>query len=134
MNRAEILAKGYIASRNIGWQAVPQRVQNLLIRDYARRRNINVSLSLTEYIMPESFMILDGALETEVPGLPAIVFYSVQMMPKDRDRRSAIYDHCLKHHCELHFALEELVIRTSEDISLVEDILMTLALAPRIET
>ena len=46
---------GYISSREIDGNIIPQKVQNLVIRDYAERYNMNLLLSSTEYKMKNSF-------------------------------------------------------------------------------
>ena len=46
---------GYISSREIDGSIIPQKVQNLVIRDYAQRFNMNLILSSTEYKMKSSF-------------------------------------------------------------------------------
>lgn len=119
----KIGAKGYIASRKIGWQGVPQRVQNLVIRNYLANKDLVFHFSLAEYFMDECFMILEGVLE-EAKELNALIFYSMHMLPKDKSHRHRIYKTALENGCELHFALEELAIKTIGDIAFIEDILM----------
>ena len=46
---------GYIFSREIDGNIIPQKVQNLVIRDFAQRSNMNLILSSTEYKMQNSF-------------------------------------------------------------------------------
>ena len=48
---------GYISSREIDGSIIPQKVQNLVIRDYSERFNKNLLLSSTEYKMKNSFLM-----------------------------------------------------------------------------
>ena len=71
--------RGYIFSRNINNNFIPQRVQNLVIKDFAKRKNFFFKLSSTEYIMNGSYLML-GALVKEVKTLEGVIFYSYEML------------------------------------------------------
>ena len=116
--------KGYIASRNIHNLEIPQSIQNMVIRYYAEKRNKIFSLSATEYIMDNSFMMLDSLI-AEAEKYEALVFYSLFMLPENSARRNKMFQTCLSKNCEIHFAFEELVIKNKDDIPLINDILMT---------
>ncbi len=115
--------KGYIASRNIGHLQIPQRIQNLVIRTYVEKLGKTFSLSATEYIMDNCFMMLK-ALEEEAANYEAITFYSLFMLPAKRDERIIVYKNILEKGCALHFAFEELKIETMDDVQVIEDILL----------
>ena len=114
-------ARGYIFSRPHLGGNVPQRVQNLVIRDYCVRRGLRYLLSATEYAMPGCFMMLERVLD-EAPGLEAIVLYSLFQLPETAAGRRAIYVRVLKAGTHLHAALEDLMIRSPADIGRIEDI------------
>lgn len=116
--------RGYIGSRDFGGGMIPQRVQNLVIRNYAQSRGVLYLLSATEYSMRDCDMILRGVLE-ELADLGGIIFYSTHLLSESPSRRKTLFDTVLKLGKELHFALEEIVIRKPEDIQMVEDIIMT---------
>lgn len=122
--------RGYISSRAIGGQIIPQRVQNLVIRNYAQTRNMLFLLSATEYYMDNCYMILN-ALIAELDSLAGIIFYSVHLLPSEFQQRRQLYEAIITKECSLHFALEELVIAQSEDISLIEDIIACRQLATK---
>jgi sporadic carbohydrate cluster protein (TIGR04323 family) len=109
---------------------VPQRVQNLVIRNYAEQNNILFLLSATEYYMEHCSIILEGALQ-ELADIDGLIFYSTHLLPSAVSRRKALYDTILSHNCELHFALESLVIKSAEDISLIEDVILCRKLAKK---
>ena len=114
--------RGYISSREIGGNIVPQRLQNLVIRNYATSREMVFLLSATEYYMERCYMMLNALLE-EVDKLAGIIFYSINLLPLDSIHRKKIYSTLLEHGCELHFALEEIAIREESDIQVIEEII-----------
>lgn len=115
--------RGYIGVRPLNGSRTPQHVQNIVIRDYARRKNLNYLLSAVEHIMPGSYMILEDLLD-ELLRLNGIICYSIFMLPEDERRRRAIYDRVLREGCDLHAAVEEIAIASKDDIRAVEDILL----------
>ena len=120
--------RGYIFSREIAGSLIPQRVQNLVIRDYCARQGAVFLLSNTAYYMPDCYMMLDATLR-DLASIDGIVFYSLEMLPEDPLRRRALFDAVLDAGREFRFALEELAVRTSSDCDLVEEILAVKKLA-----
>ncbi len=115
--------RGYIASRPIRNDRMPQQVQNLVIRDYAVRNGLAFKLSATEYAMPGCFMMLNAVME-EPPSLDGIILFSMFMLPPDRGARGRIYAQILDQGRELHAALENVAIRSRAEIARFEDILL----------
>jgi sporadic carbohydrate cluster protein (TIGR04323 family) len=115
--------RGYIGARPLNGNRTPQHVQNIVIRDYARRKNLQYLLSAAEHTMPGSYMILEDLLD-ELPRLKGIICYSIFMLPPDESRRRDIYNRVLREGCDLHAAVEELTIASNDDIQAVEDILL----------
>jgi len=115
--------RGYIASRAVRGETTPQHVQNLVIRDYAAKQKITFLLSATEYAMPACYMMLSSVLE-ELDTIEGIILFSVFMLPKNRDRRLAVYKRILDTGSVLHTALEGIVLRKASDISLIDDMFL----------
>jgi sporadic carbohydrate cluster protein (TIGR04323 family) len=115
--------RGYIGARPLNGSRTPQHVQNIVIRDYARRKNLQFLLSAVEHVMPGSYMILEDLLD-ELPRLNGIICYSIFMLPPDERRRREVYDRVLREGCNLHAAVEEIAIASNDDIGAVEDILL----------
>ena len=115
--------RGYIASRPIRGERMPQQVQNLVIRDYAARSSLAFKLSATEYAMPGCFMMLNAVME-ELATLDGVILFSMFMLPDDQNARNAVYDQILGQKRELHAALENVSIRSPADIARFEDILL----------
>jgi sporadic carbohydrate cluster protein (TIGR04323 family) len=114
--------RGYISSREIGGSTIPQRLQNMVIRNYAQSKGMVFLLSGTEYYMDNCYMMLNALLE-ELDSLAGLIFYSLKLLPENPVQRKLIYEKVLNRKCELHFALEELAIVKEEDIQLIEDII-----------
>ena len=125
--------RGYIASRAVNGSVTPQRVQNLVVRDYARNKNVEFKLSATEYIMPNCYMILEDVLN-ELPQLEGIIMYSLFMLPEDKKRRRTILERIVDEGCVFHAALENLSVQSKQDILHIEDILDVNAILPQTQT
>ncbi|PSO14317.1 LIC12192 family sporadic carbohydrate cluster protein [Bradyrhizobium sp. MOS003] len=115
--------RGYIGARPLNGSRTPQHVQNIVIRDYARRKNLQFLLSAVEHIMPGSYMVLEDIMD-ELPRLNGLILYSIFMLPPDETRRREIYDRVLREGCDLHAAVEEITLSSQKDIQAVEDILL----------
>lgn len=124
--------RGYIFSRQIDDQNLPQRVQNLVIRTYCQSQGISFLLSAVEYSMDSSHMMLDEICR-ELPTVEGIVFYSVHMLPKATQQRRAFYTKILENGCGVRFALEELSILKEEDISAIEDLMLCKSLITHVK-
>jgi sporadic carbohydrate cluster protein (TIGR04323 family) len=114
--------RGYISSREREGNFIPQRVQNLVIRNYAQSKGMPFLLSATEYYMDNCYMMLNALLE-ELDSVSGLIFYSLNLLPENQFQRKLIYDKVVNKKCELHFALEDMAIVNEEDINLIEDII-----------
>lgn len=120
--------RGYISSRPILGTRVPQHIQNLVVREHARRHGLHYLLSAVEYIMPDCFMMLEQTLD-ELPQVDGIIFYSLFMLPTHPQRRRAILARILDSGREFHAAVEDLVVRTRAEAEALDDILTLEAIA-----
>jgi len=116
--------RGYISSRI----AVPQRVQNLVIRDYATRHELLFLLSAVEYNMSGSTMMLRAVLE-DAARLEGMIFYSTHLLPSDPETRGRLYTAFLERGGAIRFALEELIIADETGIAVIEDLIMARAIS-----
>lgn len=113
--------RGYIASRPILGERAPQHIQNLVVRDFAKRRNLLYLLSATEWAMDECHMILEEVLD-ELPKLNGVIAYSLFMLPKNSCARARIWDRFLAGGKIFYAALEGLRVAQTEDVRRIEDI------------
>ena len=115
--------RGYIFSRSINKNFIPQRVQNLVIRDFATRKKIFFKLSLTEYNMKNCYIMLNSLIK-DVNKIDGIIFYSIEMLPTDKKEALKLIDLFLKKKKSLYFALEELKVSSKKDLMIIKEILM----------
>ncbi len=113
--------RGYIFSRPFMNERVPQRVQNLVIRDYCSRNNYNYLLSFTEYAFNEDFYILQN-LVNNMKEIDGIIFYSIFLLPKQDNIRMNLINKILKQKKYLFFALEDMKLFNKNDIHKIDNI------------
>lgn len=111
--------RGYIFSRSINGNFIPQRVQNLVIKDFAQRNKIFFKLSSTEYIMKDCYLMLN-ALIRDLKYLEGVIFYSFEMLPNKKINRDKIIRKFLNKKKVIYFALEEMKIMNFEDFKKME--------------
>jgi sporadic carbohydrate cluster protein (TIGR04323 family) len=112
--------RGYIASRPVNGVPYPHKVQNLIIRDYCKRKDMAFLLSVTEVATPGSFLMLNDLLSHLTP-VSGIVLFSLFMLPAEKNKRDDVIARIIGAGKEVHAALEEIVIRNIADIAIVED-------------
>ena len=111
--------RGYIFSRPFMGERVPQHVQNLVIRDYCERNQLQFLLSATEYAMPNCHLIFEQIL-SELSDLHGLVAYSLFQLPESEGRREHIYQRLLQQNKGLHFAVEGLSANTDHAFVRIE--------------
>ncbi len=112
---------GYISSREIDGNTIPQKVQNLVIRDYAERFNMNLLLSSTEYKMKNSFLIFNSLISKKTNKYKAVIIYSLFML-KNFPKLKNISVNLKKNNIRLFCALEEIEIKNNSDINSLKKI------------
>ena len=115
--------KGYIFSRSFFGERVPQNVQNVVLRDYCKKKKILFELSNTEYSAPKSTKILMNILEN-LNKYDGIIFYSLFQLPENFLERQKVYKKIIDKKKQLHFALEDRQASTKEDIRYIEKIFL----------
>ena len=114
--------RGYIGTREYSGQRVPHHVQNLVIRDFCERRDSEYLLSVVEYAMPGSYIMLEEVFR-ELYQINGIALYSIFMLPEDKNRRRSFYNKIIDAKASLHGALENLSITDKTSMEKVEDII-----------
>lgn len=113
--------RGYGFSRRAHGEFAPQRIQNMIIRQYVEGKGAKFLLSAFEYYMDDCYMMLDALLDQLDEG-NGLAFYSVNFLPENKERRLNLYQRILSKGKELHFALENLTIVNETDVLEIEDI------------
>ncbi len=124
MKNSERGYRGYIASRPMRGQRTAQHIQNLVVRDYARRRGLHYLLSATEYAMDNCNLILNQVL-SDLANLDGIIFYSMLQLPESEAESMRILTTVLNAGKEIHFAAEGLAVRSRSELDGLMDIFLT---------
>ncbi len=114
--------RGYIFSREINGNFIPQRVQNLVIKDFAERKKLFYKLSLTEYIMKNSYFMLNAVL-LNLKSLDGLIFYSWEMLPEKFEIRYKILKRLINNNKIIYFALEELEVKNIKKLKELEKLI-----------
>ena len=112
---------GYISSREIDGSIIPQKVQNLVIRDYSQRLNKNLLLSSTEYKMKNSFLMFNSLISKKNNKFKGIIIYSLFMLRNFPNIKKILFK--LKNNdIRLFCALEEIEIKNKSDLGSLKKI------------
>jgi sporadic carbohydrate cluster protein (TIGR04323 family) len=114
--------RGYIGSRTYHRDLPPQTIQNQIVRDFCHRKDASFLLSLTEYSMPECYIILNETLR-ETEQIEGLVLYSIFMLPTDKLQRERYVLKLLSSEVSIHGAAENISIYNIKDWYRVDDML-----------
>jgi len=113
--------KGYIFSRPFFGERVPQHIQNIVLRDYCKKNNINFLLSGTEYAVENSTYILEELINNWKNN-DGLIFYSLFQLPLDFKKRSKFYQKAIKDKKQIHFVLENIKTNDKNSFLKLEEI------------
>ena len=122
--------RGYIFSRPFMGERVPQHVQNIVIRDYCKKKGIQYLLSATEYAMAGSHLILQQIMD-ELPQLEGIVFYSLFLLPEQKKERDRVCKVILENNKTIFFAVEGLLMSNKIEHERIETIWQVQKILPQ---
>ena len=122
--------RGYIFSRPFMGERVPQHVQNLVIRDYCKKKGIQYLLSATEYAMAGSHLILQQIMD-ELPQLEGIVFYSLFLLPEQKKERDRVCKVILENKKTIFFAVEGLLMSNKIEHERIETLWQVQKILPQ---
>ena len=100
------LARGYISSGIFYGNRTPQHLQNQIVKSYCDANGLQFILSRAEYWINGSTSCQLWAALKE--GIENIVFFSLWLLPENRNERIKIYDYCIEKKIVLHFATERM--------------------------
>lgn len=111
--------RGYVSSRPINGNVIPQSLQNLKIRDYAKSKNLNFKLSITEYRMKKTFFALNS-LKNELNSINGVIFFSIYQLQEDKNKRNEFLKLFIKKKKIIYFALEDIRVKTIKEINEID--------------
>ena len=121
--------KGYVSSRKISGQIVPQSIQNIILRNYCNENKYNFALSSTEYSPEESFLMLEKTIK-ELDPYHGIISYSIFQLPYNLNYRNIILNKIINKKKIFYFVIEKICIKDKNDIINLNQILKINQLLP----
>jgi len=121
--------KGYIFSRPFLGERAPQHIQNIIIRDFCKKKKLHYNLSAVEYAMENYFKTLNELL-SNLKNLHGIVAYSVFQLPSSNLERKKILQKIISKKKTFYFALEDLKISNLKDYRKIENIWLIKKILP----
>ena len=115
--------RSYIISRPVRGSFTPHHVQGLVIRDYAKRNNLQIGLYLTENEMSWSYMMLRSVL-ADLQKDDSVVLFTMYSLFSDPVERNHAYLNVLMQGATLHAALEDMAIKSLADIERWENLFL----------
>ena len=104
-------------------ERAPQHIQNIIIREFCKKKNLHYNLSAVEYAMDNCYKTLYQII-SELKNLDGIVAYSLFQLPFDDEERCKVLKKMLKKRKSFYFALEGLKLSNLEDFIKIENIWM----------
>jgi len=111
--------RGYVFSRPFFGHRIPQHIQNTVIREYCKRNEIYFLMSVTEYTMESSHLMLNKVVR-QIADIDGLVFYSIFQLPYKNTDRRRIVSQILDASRTMHFASEKLILNNEEDAAQIE--------------
>ncbi len=110
---------GYNFSSAVDGQAIPQRLQNLCIRDYATTKGLILNFSVSEYADEHETLMLFAQLP-KLDRIAGFIFYSFHLLPAKAEKRNQFLTTVLSAGKQIHFALEDVLLTALSDISSID--------------
>ena len=117
------ILKGYIFSRNLlNGDYVTQKTQNLVIRESCQLKNFHLELSSAEYIMENSYLVLNN-LTKNLKNYDGLAFFSLFQLPTSENKRLEFYNSFLKKKKLMYFCNEKIILSSFKGIINIENII-----------
>ena len=113
--------RGYIFSRPFMGEQVPQHIQNIVIREFCKKEQLNLLLSATEYSMQNSNFILEQIID-DLRNVDGIVAYSIFQLPFNDLKRNEIISKILRLKKTIYFANEGFKISNKHEAEHIKTI------------
>ena len=114
--------RGYITSKKICGNLIPQKLQNLAIREYASKNQIIFKLSGTEWKIPKSFLMINS-ISSDLKKIDGILFFSFFQIFEDISFFEKTMKKFLKKKKIIIFVLEDIILANLENLnSLIKQI------------
>ena len=115
--------RGYISSRECLGTFFPQRVQNIVIRDFCNINNLDYLLSSAEYSMNNSYFVFKEIIKS-IKNIDGIVAFSIFQLPEGLKNRIKLLNLVINKKKHIFFALERISVKKKIDFKRVNEIWM----------
>lgn len=126
--------KGYISSRKLAdGSYVPQKLQNIVIRNTCERFNVKFAFHATELIFENWFTMFQDLIKDNFKEIDGIALYSLLQLPANKTKRDKLLKNVFQKKKQLIMCNEKLFIKTESDLYLIDyyiNINETLKLCP----
>ena len=113
--------KGYNFSREFMGERAPQHIQNIVIKDFCKKKKLKLLLSASEFYMSNSYYILEDII-SNLNNLDGIVAYSLFQMPENISKRNKILKKILKKKKIMCFAVEQIILSNVNQLEKINKI------------
>ena len=107
--------RGYISSRKINGNFIPQKLQNLALRDFANSNNIDFQLSATEWIIKKSYLMIRSIVSNS-SKIDGLLFFSVMQISENIKFFEKIMIDLITKKKNIIFVLENEIIFTKKQM------------------
>ena len=115
---------GYINLKNLNGVLYPSSIQNIMMKEYIQKKLKGIFyLSPTE-VLQAKFPITLKTLVSKETKVHGIVMLSSFYLPSNYIVRKKIYEDVFKMKKSIHFILDELILKTNDDIEKIEEYLI----------
>jgi sporadic carbohydrate cluster protein (TIGR04323 family) len=97
----------YTSLRKFGDNQLSAPIQNLILRDYCKKKNILFSLPVEEYIFENCYAELEGII-SNLKNVKGIIMCSYEMLPNNEKYLNFFFKKMKN--LETHFILEKIII------------------------
>jgi sporadic carbohydrate cluster protein (TIGR04323 family) len=122
MANAPLNVKGYATPREFSGFQIPIPLQSAAIRRYCDEHGLVFNHHVVENITPGTYLVLERIV-AEAHLFQAMAMCSIGMLPGDRAHRNDLLEGCVRTGLVVHFLFEQIILRTKEDVALVNEIL-----------
>ena len=120
--------KAYTTPRSFGGFQIPITMQSTNLRNYCEKNGLIFHLHVVENQIPNTYLVLES-LVVKADIYDGIVMCSVSMLPSDQAIRKSIVTRILEQGCKLHFAFEQIVVSSLEELAELEELVSLVALS-----
>ena len=120
--------KAYTTPRSFGGFQIPITMQSTNLRNYCEKNGLIFHLHVVENQIPNTYLVLESLVE-KADIYDGIVMCSVSMLPSDQAIRKSIVTRILEQGCKLHFAFEQIVVSSLEELAELEELVSLVALS-----